>query len=32
MKEFYEELYGFGKTPAIAVIDLGLAWADKKGE
>ena len=35
MKDFYEkhghgELCSFGKTPAIAVIDFGLAWIDKK--
>jgi len=37
MKEFYGkrgygERWGFGKTPAIAVIDFGLAWTDKTGE
>ena len=37
MKDFYGkrgygERCGFGKTPAIAVIDFGLAWTDKTGE
>jgi maleamate amidohydrolase len=31
-KRLYGEPIGFGKVPAIIVIDFGLAWTDKTGE
>lgn len=31
-KRNYGERIGFGKVPAIVVIDFGLAWTDKSGE